>query len=236
VRNVTAPGPSEDVKQEQSSGGVGSTSSLTMKLNKLNCESSTSISDEPKPGPSNSAADFDLEVFDSGSSCSNEECWELDKEGSKVKVSTVQSSLATSSSSHVSNPTNNSQTSDKICDSECESGSDTEEMDLPPEEEDFPEEEEEDPKIPVDKCDEANNGTKSLLPSETVDRQDSVEKWNLRNETEVIVSDHDVFGTHENDEDSMDSLVLRDDIINDEDDSTMSSDLLSSMSNSTQFF
>ena len=34
----------------------------------------------------------------------------------------------------------------------------------------------------------------------------------------------------------MDSLVLRDDIINDEDDSTMSSDLLSSMSNSTQFF
>ena len=59
-------------------------------------------------------------------------------------------------------------------------------MDLPPEEEDFPEEEEEDPKIPVDKCDEANNGTKSLLPSETVDRQDSVEKWNLRNETEVI--------------------------------------------------
>ena len=34
----------------------------------------------------------------------------------------------------------------------------------------------------------------------------------------------------------MDSLVLRDDVINDEDDSTMSSDLLSSMSNSTQFF
>ena len=132
VRNVTAvtaPGPSKEVKHDQSSGGVGSTSSLTMKLNKLNCESNTSISDEPKPGPSNSAADFDLEVcdrivhdvpaiffnqvFDSGSSCSNEECWELDKEGSKVKVSTVQSSLATSSS-HVSNPTNNSQTSDKV--------------------------------------------------------------------------------------------------------------------------
>ena len=55
-----------------------------------------------------------FQVFDSGSSCSNEECWELDKEGSKVKVSTVQSSLATSSSSQVSNPTNNSQTSDKV--------------------------------------------------------------------------------------------------------------------------
>ena len=131
----------------------------------------------------------------------------MDKEGSKVKVSTVQSSLATSSSSHVSNPTNNSQTSDKvrkwskdvivevmyviferfqICDSECESGSDTEEMDLPPEEEEFAEEEEEDSTNQEDKSDEADNGAKSLLPSETVDRQDSVEKWNLRNETEVI--------------------------------------------------
>ena len=34
----------------------------------------------------------------------------------------------------------------------------------------------------------------------------------------------------------MDSLVLRDDVINDEDDSTMSSDLLSSMTHTTQFF
>lgn len=32
------------------------------------------------------------------------------------------------------------------------------------------------------------------------------------------VSDHDVFGTHENDEDSLDSLMLRDDIIEDESD------------------
>ena len=132
---VTAPGPSEGGSQDPCT--VGSTSSLTLKLNKHNCESGTSISDEPKPGPSNSAADFDLEVrnhpiilapndlhhfntwlfitqvFDSGSSCSNEECWELDKEGSKVKVSTVQSSLATSSSSHP-NPINNSQKSDKV--------------------------------------------------------------------------------------------------------------------------
>ena len=37
-----------------------STSSITLKLNKLNCDSSSS--DDPKPGPSNSAADFDLEV------------------------------------------------------------------------------------------------------------------------------------------------------------------------------
>ena len=73
----------------------------------------------------------------------------------------------------------------QICDSECESGSDTEEMDLPPEEEEFAEEDE-DSTNQEDKSDEAVNGAKSLLPSETVDRQDSVEKWNLRNETEVI--------------------------------------------------
>ena len=38
-----------------------STSSLTVKLNKLNCQSVSS--EEPRPGPSNSAADFDLEVI-----------------------------------------------------------------------------------------------------------------------------------------------------------------------------
>ena len=36
------------------------------------------IFDEPKPGPSTTAADFDLEVFDSGSSCSLEDCWNKD--------------------------------------------------------------------------------------------------------------------------------------------------------------
>jgi hypothetical protein len=36
-----------------------------------------SNSDDPKPGPSTSAAEFDLEVFDSGSSCSLEDAWGL---------------------------------------------------------------------------------------------------------------------------------------------------------------
>ena len=57
----------EDKKEELNTSAVPSsdaleiqsTSSLTVKLNKLNCEST---SDDPKPGPSNSAADFDLEV------------------------------------------------------------------------------------------------------------------------------------------------------------------------------
>lgn len=33
------------------------------------------VDEEPKAGPSTTAADFDLEVFDSGSSCSLEDCW-----------------------------------------------------------------------------------------------------------------------------------------------------------------
>ena len=77
----------------------------------------------------------------------------------------------------------------KICDSECDSGSDTEEMDLPPEEEDLAEEED-DSNNQEDKSEVINTEAKSLLPSETVDRQDSVEKWNLRNETEVIGKSH----------------------------------------------
>ena len=56
---------------------------------------------------------------------------------------------------------------------------------MPPEEEDFAEEEEEESNKQEEKS-EAANGAKSLLPAETVDRQDSVEKWNMRNETEVI--------------------------------------------------
>ena len=91
-----------------------STSSITTKLNKLNCEgSSSSLSDDPKPGPSNSAADFDLEVFDSGSSCSNEECWEIDQKGSKIKVSSA-SPLTTSSSSQNSKMQSTSQSSEKV--------------------------------------------------------------------------------------------------------------------------
>ena len=58
---------------------------------------------------------------------------------------------------------------------------------MPPEEEDFAEEEEEESNKQEEKSDgAASNGAKSLLPAETVDRQDSVEKWNMRNETEVI--------------------------------------------------
>ena len=67
-------------------------------------------------------------------------------------------------------------------------------MDLPPEEEDFAEEEEEDSNNQEGKSGVSDSGAKSLLPSETVDRQDSVEKWNMRNETEVIGEFNQVLG------------------------------------------
>ena len=76
---------------------------LAARLHKLSCDTA---SEEPKAGPSNSAAQFDLEVgskkilnwtemrnswiihcfqvFDSGSSCSNEECWEGDGKVSRL--------------------------------------------------------------------------------------------------------------------------------------------------------
>ena len=41
--------------------------------------------DDPKPGPSTTAAEFDLEVFDSGSSCSLEDCWKCDKDPPQVQ-------------------------------------------------------------------------------------------------------------------------------------------------------
>lgn len=42
--------------------------------------------DEPKPGPSTTAAEFDLEVFDSGSSCSLEDCWPSKDQPSSNKL------------------------------------------------------------------------------------------------------------------------------------------------------
>ena len=52
------PGASGPVGVHSSSGSnIEITQPLAAKLNKLTCDN-----DEPKPGPSNSAADFDLEV------------------------------------------------------------------------------------------------------------------------------------------------------------------------------
>ena len=97
-------GPPQPESEERASGS----SSGCVKLNKRDCDN---LSEEPTPGPSNSAADFDLEVsslvtgeaepsnitsglqvFDSGSSCSNEECWEVDEKGSKIKLTSASSS------------------------------------------------------------------------------------------------------------------------------------------------
>ena len=50
----------------------------------------------------------------------------------------------------------------------------------------------------------------ALNPESFYHRKESVELWKSRNETDVIVADHDVFGTDENDEDSLDSLLRLD--------------------------
>ena len=120
----------------------------------------------------------------------------------------------------------------QVCESECES--ETEDMEMENQEVEQEEEGEEEmedvvPETGDDNETETEEAVVSLLPSETLDRKESVELWKSRNETDVIVSDHDVFGLHEGEEDSLDSLVLRPDIdssydIND--DTTMSSDIL----------
>ena len=56
------------------------------------------------------------QVFDSGSSCSNEECWEVDEKGSKIKLTSASSSkdnkmseivkIESSPSSHLQNQQN----------------------------------------------------------------------------------------------------------------------------------
>ena len=62
--------------------------------------------------------------------------------------------------------------------------------------------------VAVEDDEEVDEEAHSVLPpAETIDRKESVELWKSRNETDVIVADHDVFGTDENDEDSLDSLL-----------------------------
>jgi len=182
------------------------TQPLAAKLNKLTCDN-----DEPKPGPSNSAADFDLEVFDSGSSCSNEECWEVDEKGGKVKIN-QEKNVKVSDSTNLEIKVQNPAISVKLCESECESASEGEEMELDHDQDaQQPHGQSRVPPLVEDTQDTDSNVDRAdtFLPEETIDRKESVELWKSRNETDVIVSDHDVFGTDENDEDSLDSLVLR---------------------------
>ncbi|CAB4062374.1 FBXW7 [Lepeophtheirus salmonis] len=57
--------------------------------------------EDPVPGPSNSAADFDLEVFDSGSSCSLEECcWRSENKLLEEEEERMSSSSSSSGHAH----------------------------------------------------------------------------------------------------------------------------------------
>ena len=57
VVQESSSGPPRPESEERASGS----SSGCAKLNKLDCDNQR-VSEEPTPGPSNSAADFDLEV------------------------------------------------------------------------------------------------------------------------------------------------------------------------------
>jgi len=164
---------------------------LAARLHKLSCDTA---SEEPKAGPSNSAAQFDLEVFDSGSSCSNEECWEGDGKGGKVRVPEVKGVDLETEAEAVRGKLGEPEE----CSSECET--EAEEMEVGDAEDEGPVVGEDDEEVD----EEAHN---VLLPAETIDRKESVELWKSRNETDVIVADHDVFGTDGNDGDSLDSLL-----------------------------
>jgi len=164
---------------------------LAARLHKLSCDTA---SEEPKAGPSNSAAQFDLEVFDSGSSCSNEECWEGDGKGGKVRVPEVKGVDLETEGEAVRGKLGEPEE----CSSECET--EAEEMEVGDAEDEGPVVGEDDEEVD----EEAHN---VLLPAETIDRKESVELWKSRNETDVIVADHDVFGTDGNDGDSLDSLL-----------------------------
>jgi len=151
--------------------------------------------DDPKPGPSTTAAEFDLEVFDSGSSCSNEECWTGEIKGEKPIVCAVVESVkgATSLTVKMDECTSDGEeteltaTRTKRHNRETQTGSDLLESAASP--------------GPSTSQEEKS----SELPEETIGRRESVELWKSRNETETIVEDHDVYGTDEN-EDSLDSL------------------------------
>jgi len=204
---VTAPPPAPPTSSPEL------TQPITAKLNKLTCDT-----DDPKPGPSNSAADFDLEVFDSGSSCSNEECWGGEEKGVRKCDKII------GSNDDVAEPTESGHTDlsdiknlpihSKISietESECESETEEMEVEVPGPHDGDKKDVKEDSAVAasdegVDTTVRGTTSPISVLPSETLDRKESVELWKC--ETDVIVQDHDVFGTDENDEDSMDSLML----------------------------
>ena len=130
----------------------------------------------------------------------------MDEKGGKVKVNqekNVKVSESTNLENKVQNPPISVKVSSdsvfsifltlifctqQLCESECESASETEEMELDPDHGSLHEEDRvntltEDVKEGVSKVERAGD---SFLPVETIDRKESVELWKSRNETDVI--------------------------------------------------
>jgi len=180
------------------------------KLNKLLSE------DDPKPGPSNSAADFDLEVFDSGSSCSNEECWITDNLDKKLSSETALDKEVEAFTHKMQEYPSDGETElssnhdTRTHHRETQTGRDLLERDPVPSTS-------QEVSSVVDPANTSLSQPRSSvsagvveLPEETLDSRESVQLWKSKNETETIVEDHDVYGTDEN-EDSLDSLVQNED-------------------------
>uniref|UniRef100_A0A0K2TGQ8 F-box domain-containing protein n=1 Tax=Lepeophtheirus salmonis TaxID=72036 RepID=A0A0K2TGQ8_LEPSM len=181
--------------------------------------------EDPVPGPSNSAADFDLEVFDSGSSCSLEECcWRsenklLEEEEERMSSSSSSSGHAhalPSTQPHPPIPPLHSRPDSGSCLSETDE--EDGEGETRQDEADHPRDEEpvSDSSPIHDSEEDPSQGIPNEIQEEEEEDEDDVcecpsnkprpnpcsstsSLW-----TEEIVRDHDNFGTHEN-EDSLDA-------------------------------
>jgi hypothetical protein len=188
--------------------------------------------DDPKPGPSTTAADFDLEVFDSGSSCSLEDCWGC---GIPAKAGLRPSKGRKKTSEAVVHSTESSENEsyDDITTVMSVSPSEAVESACPSETEEA-EDEEDDATKEADDCDDDHcQCPKSLIALPPLRLTDAVASnascWkcagpststasmtlctnhaaeNTENIDE-IVQDHDTFGTDENDDDSLDSTAMQ---------------------------
>ena len=72
------------------------------------------IDHEPKPGPSTTAADFDLEVFDSGSSCSLEDWRDQPKAKNRAKRLTQASVIASASTESTTGESSENESYDEL--------------------------------------------------------------------------------------------------------------------------
>ena len=100
INNPTPSTSKVDIEKEEETlgcpGSPGRCASSCLQLSQTKAYlCSCNTADDPKPGPSTSAAEFDLEVFDSCSSGSLEDCWGPDCHHSSCESSPVPGTTST---------------------------------------------------------------------------------------------------------------------------------------------